>query len=142
MLPGVIYEDNDGAIFLSKNKQVGQRTKHIDIRYHFLREFTDKGKNSCGQGQMLKVKGKENYADLLTKNVDGTTFEYLGNDVDDGLKRFRDEIYEEQISDQLGGISRWVKYEVDNDLSPSNKWIKYIKENKESKYVRENNHVK
>ena len=33
VIPGVIYEDNEGAIFLSKNKQVSQRTKHIDVRY-------------------------------------------------------------------------------------------------------------
>ena len=29
--PGVIYEDNEGAIFLAKNQQVGMRTKHIKI---------------------------------------------------------------------------------------------------------------
>ena len=34
--PSVIYEDNQGAIFLAKNRQVGIRTKHIDIRHHFL----------------------------------------------------------------------------------------------------------
>ena len=31
VLPSIIAEDNTGAIFLSKNKQVGARTKHIDI---------------------------------------------------------------------------------------------------------------
>ena len=32
----VIYEDNQGAIFLSKNSKVGICTKHIDICHHFL----------------------------------------------------------------------------------------------------------
>jgi hypothetical protein len=32
VLPAIIYEDNTGAIFLVKNQQVGQRTKHISIR--------------------------------------------------------------------------------------------------------------
>jgi protein associated with RNAse G/E len=35
----IIYEDNLGAIFLTKNQQVSQRTKDIDIRQHFLREL-------------------------------------------------------------------------------------------------------
>ena len=32
----IIYEDNLGAIYLTKNQQVSARTKHIDIRHHFL----------------------------------------------------------------------------------------------------------
>ena len=35
-LPRVILEDNFRAIFLVKNKQVGQRTKRIHIRHHFV----------------------------------------------------------------------------------------------------------
>ena len=31
-LPGLIGEDNQGAIFLSENRQVNDRTKHIDIK--------------------------------------------------------------------------------------------------------------
>ena len=37
-MPGVLYGDNEAAIFLSKNKQVSSRTKHIDIRQHYIRE--------------------------------------------------------------------------------------------------------
>ena len=48
VLPAAMFEDNSGAIFLSKNKQVSQRTKHIDLRYHFLRDFL--GRTS---GQLL-----------------------------------------------------------------------------------------
>ena len=36
--PGWIYEDNTGAIFLVENSQVSIRTKHIDIRCHFIRQ--------------------------------------------------------------------------------------------------------
>jgi hypothetical protein len=42
-LPAVIAEDNTGAIFLGKNQQVGSRAKHIDVRYHFIREKTEDG---------------------------------------------------------------------------------------------------
>ena len=94
----MILEDNEGENFLSKNKQVSQRTKHIDLRYHFLREFTEKGQDTCGQEMMMKVHGEENYADLLTKNKDQRTLEYLGEYIDEGLIRNRDEVYNANIS--------------------------------------------
>ena len=34
----IIYEDNQGAIALVNNPVHHQRTKHIDIRFHFMRE--------------------------------------------------------------------------------------------------------
>ncbi|POM76096.1 Polyprotein [Phytophthora palmivora] len=36
--PTVIYEDNQGAMAFTKNVGYQARTKHIDIRYHFIRE--------------------------------------------------------------------------------------------------------
>ena len=33
-----ILEDNQGAIALTKNPEFHKHTKHIDIRYHFVRE--------------------------------------------------------------------------------------------------------
>ena len=38
-LRAIIYEDNLGAIYLVKNQQVSARTKHIDIRHHYLRDL-------------------------------------------------------------------------------------------------------
>jgi hypothetical protein len=38
----IIYEHNLGAIFLTKNQQVSQRTKHRDIRQHYLRKLVAK----------------------------------------------------------------------------------------------------
>jgi hypothetical protein len=40
--PAIIYEDNLGAIFLVKNQQVSSRTKHINIRHHFMRDWQAK----------------------------------------------------------------------------------------------------
>ena len=137
MLPGVIFEDNEGAIFLSNNKQVSQRTKHIDLRYHFLREFTYKGNELAGQGMLMKVDGKENYADLMTKNTDGMTFEYLGKDIDNGLERFRNNVYEGKIIQQLGGMSRIVKYEVGNDIPSFGQWMRVVRRKGKIKYERE-----
>ena len=36
--PTLIYEDNQGAISMAKNPVFHKRTKHIQIRYHFVRE--------------------------------------------------------------------------------------------------------
>ena len=42
-LPIILREDNTGAIFLTNNDVMSQRTKHIDTRYHFVRELVAKG---------------------------------------------------------------------------------------------------
>jgi len=40
-LPGILFEDNAGSIFLAQNKQVSKRTKHINLKHHFIREFPE-----------------------------------------------------------------------------------------------------
>ena len=62
--PGLILGDNEGAISLVKNRQSGARTKHIDIRHHFLRDLWEEG--------TLKVEHiptDDNEADICTKNT-------------------------------------------------------------------------
>ena len=57
-----VYEDNQGAIALAKNPVNRQRCKHIDIKYHFIRENVNNGKfilEYCPTEQMI--------ADVLTK---------------------------------------------------------------------------
>ena len=36
--PTLIYEDNQGTIALAENPEFHRRTKHIDIRYHWVRD--------------------------------------------------------------------------------------------------------
>lgn len=38
--PTVLYDDNQAAIAISQNSQTHRKTKHIDIRYHYVREKT------------------------------------------------------------------------------------------------------
>ena len=38
----VVYKDNQGAIFLAKNRQVGMCAKHIDICHTFMRDMIKK----------------------------------------------------------------------------------------------------
>ncbi len=35
--------DNIGAVYLSKNATTGNRTKYIDTRYHFVRNYIEYG---------------------------------------------------------------------------------------------------
>ncbi len=42
-LPVVVRVDNVGAIFIAENVTTSQRTKHIDVRYHYVREFVEDG---------------------------------------------------------------------------------------------------
>ena len=39
--PSVIYEDNQGAIFLAKNRQVSICTIHIYIHNRFMRDMVE-----------------------------------------------------------------------------------------------------
>ena len=41
--PTVVMEDNQGTIAIAKNPVAYARTKHIDIRYHYMSEAVQKG---------------------------------------------------------------------------------------------------
>ncbi|GJX39392.1 retrovirus-related pol polyprotein from transposon TNT 1-94 [Tanacetum coccineum] len=64
--------DNKGAIDLSKNPVQHSRTKHIEIRHHFLRDNVQKGHIS-----IEKVSSVDNIADILTKPLKRELFNYL-----------------------------------------------------------------
>jgi hypothetical protein len=63
-LTAIIYEDNLGAIYLTKNQQVSSRTKHIDIRHHYLRDLLDEEKLD-----IRFQRSENNSSDILTKNT-------------------------------------------------------------------------
>nr|GEU99432.1 cytochrome P450 81E8-like [Tanacetum cinerariifolium] len=54
--------DNQGAIHLSRNHVFHERTKHINVRYHFIREVLE-----AKTVEVLKVGTEHNAADALTK---------------------------------------------------------------------------
>ena len=64
--------DNKGAIDLSKNPVQHARTKHIEIRHHFLRDNVQKGNIS-----IEKVSSEDNIADILTKPLKREPFNLL-----------------------------------------------------------------
>ncbi|GJR09435.1 copia protein [Tanacetum coccineum] len=64
--------DNKGAIDLNKNPVQHSRTKHVEIRHHFLRDNVQKGHIS-----IEKVPSVDNIADILMKPLKRESFNYL-----------------------------------------------------------------
>ncbi|GKC34800.1 hypothetical protein Tco_1047184 [Tanacetum coccineum] len=60
-----IYIDNESTICIVKNPKFHAKTKHIEIRYHFIRDSYEKRLI-----QVIKVHLDHNVADLLTKAFD------------------------------------------------------------------------
>jgi hypothetical protein len=69
-LPVIVRVDNVGAIFMAENVTTTGRTKHVDIRYHYVREFVEDG-----FVKIIFVRTAENYADQFTKNVTGDIYD-------------------------------------------------------------------
>ncbi|GMF35227.1 unnamed protein product [Phytophthora lilii] len=67
-----IYESNQGSMALAKNPEFHKRTKHIDIRYHFVRE-----KVEDGQVVLQYCSTKDMKADLMTKPITAVQFDSL-----------------------------------------------------------------
>ena len=64
--------DNKGAIDYANNAQFSQRTKHINIKHHFIRDYIEKG-----EIKLAYVASEANIADILTKSLDRARFEKL-----------------------------------------------------------------
>lgn len=70
--PVVIYIDNKSAIDLAKNPFFHGRSKHIDIRYHFIRECVERR-----EIVIKHVSTREQRADVLTKAMTAEKFEKM-----------------------------------------------------------------
>jgi hypothetical protein len=60
----VLHSDSQSAIHLAKNSAFHSRTKHIGLRYHFVRSLLEDGVLT-----LEKIQGSKNPADMLTKTV-------------------------------------------------------------------------
>ncbi|GJT25683.1 putative ribonuclease H-like domain-containing protein [Tanacetum coccineum] len=67
-----IHIDNESTICIVKNLVYHSKTKHIEIRHHFIRDCYEKKLIS-----VEKIHTDLNVADLLTKPFDGPRFNYL-----------------------------------------------------------------
>jgi hypothetical protein len=65
-----MYGDNQGAIALAKNPHLHERSKHIDISYHFIRDLVEKGRVSIEY-----IPTEDMIADGMTKPLQRVKFE-------------------------------------------------------------------
>jgi hypothetical protein len=85
-LPIFVRCDNVGVIFMAENSSSGIKTRHIDTRYHFVREHV-----KDGLIKIVFVKSSINDADMFTKNVGKEAYEkhvnkFLGKMQDSNLE--------------------------------------------------------
>lgn len=68
----MIYIDNSSAMAIATNPILHQRTKHIEIDIHTVRD-----KVLQKEIILKKIETKENVADIFTKDVTGGLFRHL-----------------------------------------------------------------
>ncbi|GJX03019.1 ribonuclease H-like domain-containing protein [Tanacetum coccineum] len=66
----IVYCDNVGVVYLSSNPVQHQRTKHIEIDIHFVRDLV-----ATGQVRILHVPSRFQYADIFTKGLPSALFD-------------------------------------------------------------------
>ncbi|GKG17277.1 ribonuclease H-like domain-containing protein, partial [Tanacetum coccineum] len=66
----LVYCDNISAVYLCANPARHQRTKHIEIDIHFVRDMV-----AMGHVRVLHVPSRYQYADIFTKRLPSTLFE-------------------------------------------------------------------
>jgi hypothetical protein len=70
--PVVIESDNQSCIKFVENEKFSNRTKHIDVRYHFVKDFIN-----MQSIQLRYCPTEHNIADMLTKPLNGPKIKYL-----------------------------------------------------------------
>ena len=68
----VVYYNNSSAIDISKNLVQHSKTKHIKIRYHFIRDLVER-KIMC----LKYIPTERQNANIFTKPLDKSKFETL-----------------------------------------------------------------
>ena len=72
----IVYYDNQSAIHLANNQSFHERSKHIDVRLHFVRDTISV--------ERLELETKDNPFDMLTKSRNVTKFKHCLNLVNMG----------------------------------------------------------
>ncbi|WVZ84568.1 LOW QUALITY PROTEIN: hypothetical protein U9M48_031593, partial [Paspalum notatum var. saurae] len=118
--------DSSSAISVAKNPVLHSRTKHIDVRYHFLRDNYEKG-----MIDIVKVASENQEADILTKHLDLETFARLRGELGNSIsmkygadkKSYAKELSDKNSSpnDVPDSISQEARAAASNDASGATK---------------------
>ena len=74
--PTSLHGDNNGSLAVSRNPAAHQKTKHIAVRYHFIRQTIEDGRI-----QVVKVCTTEQLADVLTKALATLQHKWLSDQI-------------------------------------------------------------
>jgi hypothetical protein len=74
--PIVIHEDNRTCIHITKNPAAPRKTRHVDIRYHFVRDY-----QLDGIIDVIYINSQINTADIFTKALPRPAFQRLRKDL-------------------------------------------------------------
>ena len=67
-----MFIDNNATMFIVQNPFQHGKTKHIDLRHHFLRDCAERG-----LVHLERIDTELNLADLFTKPLDSGRFNFL-----------------------------------------------------------------
>ena len=70
--PAPLFNDNQGAGYLAADAVNNTRSKHIDVRFHFIRTWI-----AAGVFVLVDIPSASNLSDLLTKQLKQPTFDRL-----------------------------------------------------------------
>ncbi|GJR29960.1 RNA-directed DNA polymerase, eukaryota [Tanacetum coccineum] len=113
-----IYIDNESTICIVKNPVFHSKTKHIEIRHHFIR-YSNWNKLIY----MIKIRTDHNVADLLTNAFDVSRFQYLiANEVvhkvlGDSLVRATTNVSSLEVKRDSGNINKTQSKATPNEAS-------------------------
>jgi hypothetical protein len=74
--PVVVYGDNQSTIAISQNGVKSERTKHVDIKYHFVNEMIEKEFI-----KLIWIQSDKQQADIFTKGLAKPLFEHFRNEL-------------------------------------------------------------
>ena len=82
-LPIKVMEDNQSCICIADNPIAQRRTRHVDIRFHFIRDYINDGTIT-----VTYCPTKEMLADILTKSLHKPVFTDLRNRIIGDIMKF------------------------------------------------------
>jgi hypothetical protein len=69
-----IYEDNNGAISMATTPKMTPRTKHIGVKYHFVKDYFARNKMGNHLFELIKIDTNNQKADIFTKGLGQIAF--------------------------------------------------------------------